>query len=177
MGSSQVQGALWGVEARVWSETLEPITRPLFEQVHDELGTGGATRLLDAGCGSGLALQIAAGRGAEVARIDAAAGMLEIARERNPDAELHEGDLEELPWDDDRFDAVTHGVDVDPDRLPSSVVARRLPPRGLTPGGKASCPKREPNPAFSLGPSRRRRVVRPGGAAADRVGRQNDRRR
>ncbi len=41
MGSSQVQGALWGVEARVWSETLEPITRPLFEQVHDELGTAG----------------------------------------------------------------------------------------------------------------------------------------
>ena len=107
MGSSQVQGALWGVEARVWSETLEPTTRPLFEQVHDELGTGGATRLLDAGCGSGLALQIGAGRGAEVAGIDAAAGMLAIARERNPDAELHEGDLEQLPWDDDRFDAVT----------------------------------------------------------------------
>jgi len=107
MGSSQVQGALWGVEARVWSETFEPITRSLFEQVHDELGTGGGTRLLDAGCGSGLALQIAAGRGAEVAGIDAAAGMLTIARERNPDAELHQGDLEELPWDDDRFDAVT----------------------------------------------------------------------
>ncbi len=41
MGSSHVQGALWGVEARVWSETLEPTTRPLFEQVFDELGTGG----------------------------------------------------------------------------------------------------------------------------------------
>ncbi|MGB5756908.1 MAG: class I SAM-dependent methyltransferase [Acidimicrobiales bacterium] len=75
--------------------------------MHDELGTGGATRLLDAGCGSGLALQIAAGRGAEVAGIDASAGMLTIARERNPDADLHEGDLDELPWDDDRFDAVT----------------------------------------------------------------------
>jgi SAM-dependent methyltransferase len=107
MGSSHVQGALWGVESRLWSETFEPITRPLFEQVHDELGTGGGTRLLDAGCGSGLALQIAAGRGAEVAGIDASAGMLAIARERNRDAELHECDLEELPWDDDRFDAVT----------------------------------------------------------------------
>ena len=107
MGSAHGQGALWGVESRVWSETFEPITRPLFEQVHDELGTGGGTRLLDAGCGAGLALQIAAGRGAEVVGIDASAGMLAIARERNPDAELHEGDLEELPWDDDRFDAVT----------------------------------------------------------------------
>ncbi len=107
MGSSDVQGALWGVEARLWSETFEPITRSLFEQVHDELGTGGGTRLLDAGCGAGLALQIATGRGAEAAGIDAAAGMLTIARERNPDAELHQGDLEELPWDDDRFDAVT----------------------------------------------------------------------
>ena len=107
MGSSQVQGALWGVEARVWSESFELTTRPLFEQVLDELGAGGGTKLLDAGCGSGLALQIAAGRGAEVAGIDAAAGMLAIARERNRYAELHEGDLEELPWDNDRFDAVT----------------------------------------------------------------------
>ena len=41
MGSSHVQGALWGVESRLWSATFEPITRPLFEQVHDELGTGG----------------------------------------------------------------------------------------------------------------------------------------
>ena len=107
MGSSHVQGALWGLDARVWSETLELTTRPLFEQVLDELGTGGGTRLLDAGCGAGLALHSAAGRGAEVAGIDAAAGMLAIARERNPDADLHEGDLEKLPWDDDRFDAVT----------------------------------------------------------------------
>lgn len=100
MGSVHVQGALWSVEARVWSETLEPATRLLFEQVLDELGTGGATRPLDAGCGAGLALQIAAARGADVAEIDAAAGMLAIARERNRDAELHEGDLEELPWDE-----------------------------------------------------------------------------
>ena len=50
MGSPQVEGALWGVDARVWSETLKLTTRPLFEQVHDELGTGGGTRLLDAGC-------------------------------------------------------------------------------------------------------------------------------
>ena len=107
MGSSQVQGALWGAEARVWSETFEVTTRQLFEQVLDELGAGGGTKLLDAGCGSGLALQLAAGRGAEVAGIDAAAGMLEIARERNRDAELHEGDLEELPWDNDRFYAIT----------------------------------------------------------------------
>lgn len=33
MGSSDVQGALWGVEARVWSEVVAPITRPLTTAV------------------------------------------------------------------------------------------------------------------------------------------------
>jgi SAM-dependent methyltransferase len=64
-------------------------------------------RVLDVGCGTGTFLGIAAARGAEVAGIDAASGMIEVARERVPGADLRVGDLEELPWDDGVFDVVT----------------------------------------------------------------------
>lgn len=39
--------------------------------------------------------------------LDASEALLEIAAERNPDADLRHGDLEELPFGDNEFDAVT----------------------------------------------------------------------
>ena len=65
----------------------------------------GSTELLDAGCGAGLALQIAAKRGATVTGFDASAALLEIAAERVPGADLRRGDLESLPYGDARVRA------------------------------------------------------------------------
>ena len=53
---------------------------------------------LDAGCGAGMAAQIAAERGAEVFGLDAAPNLVEIARARVPGGEFHLGDLESLPF-------------------------------------------------------------------------------
>ena len=39
--------------------------------------------------------------------IDAAEGMIDIARRRVPAADLRVGPMERLPWDDGRFDVVT----------------------------------------------------------------------
>ena len=64
------------------------------------------TELLDAGCGAGLAAQIAAGRGAVVTGLDATPQLLEIARSRVPNGDFARGDLETLPYADDAFDAV-----------------------------------------------------------------------
>ena len=50
---------------------------------------------------------LAARRGATVTGLDASAGLLDVARERLPEADLREGDLEALPYADDSFDAVT----------------------------------------------------------------------
>jgi ubiquinone/menaquinone biosynthesis C-methylase UbiE len=85
----------------------EPQCRPLFERVLERAGVGPATRYLDAGCGAGLAAQIAARRGAQVAGIDAAPNLLAVARERVADDDFREGDIEALPFDDDAFDVVT----------------------------------------------------------------------
>jgi SAM-dependent methyltransferase len=107
MGSASVQGPLWGAAARDWSRLVEPAATPVYEAVFDTIGVGDGTALLDAGCGSGYALTMAAARGATVSGLDASAGLLEIARERLPNADLHEGDLEALPFADHNFDAIT----------------------------------------------------------------------
>ncbi|MGI8572272.1 MAG: class I SAM-dependent methyltransferase [Solirubrobacteraceae bacterium] len=105
-GSAQVQSQLWGARARDWAEVQEGQVRPLYEAVLDKLGVGDGTELLDAGCGAGLAAQIAAGRGAVVSGFDATSELLEIARERVPNGEFAQGDLESLQYGDSSFDAV-----------------------------------------------------------------------
>ena len=107
MGTAQMQGPLWGAGAEDWAELTEPLQTPFFKAALDALAVGEGTRLFDAGCGSGLALLLAHRRGAIVTGLDASAGLLEIARARLPEADLREGDLEELPYADDSFDAVT----------------------------------------------------------------------
>jgi SAM-dependent methyltransferase len=107
MGTAQVQGPLWGAAAQDWAELAEPVQIPFFEAAFDAIGVGSGTRLLDAGCGAGLALELAEARGAVTTGLDASAGLLAVARDRLAGTDLREGDLEELPYADDAFDAVT----------------------------------------------------------------------
>lgn len=107
MGTAERQGALWGAAAEDWAEYNEPTGAPLYEAGLDAIGVTDGTHLLDAGCGAGLALQLATKRGAVAAGFDASEGLLRVARTRVPDADLRQGDLEALPWDDATFDAVT----------------------------------------------------------------------
>ncbi|MGW1375607.1 methyltransferase domain-containing protein [Streptomyces sp. NPDC002446] len=67
---------------RDWAEIQERMLVPLYEAAYDRLGVGPGTRLLGLGCGSGLALLLAAGRGAQVCGVDADESRLELARER-----------------------------------------------------------------------------------------------
>ncbi|MFF5535244.1 class I SAM-dependent methyltransferase [Streptomyces cinerochromogenes] len=69
--------------ARDWSEIQERMLVPLYEAVYDRLDVGPATRLLGLRCGSGLALLMAASRGAAVTGVDSASPeRLALARER-----------------------------------------------------------------------------------------------
>jgi SAM-dependent methyltransferase len=58
-------------------------------------------------CGAGLAMELAALRGARCAGIDASPRLVAIARDRSPDADVRVGDMNVLPWDDETFDVVT----------------------------------------------------------------------
>ncbi|MFI1926852.1 MULTISPECIES: cyclopropane-fatty-acyl-phospholipid synthase family protein [unclassified Streptomyces] len=53
-----------GARARDWSEIQERMLVPLYDAVYERLDVGPGTRLLALGCGSGLALLMAASRGA-----------------------------------------------------------------------------------------------------------------
>ncbi|WP_055571310.1 methyltransferase domain-containing protein [Streptomyces prasinopilosus] len=68
--------------ARDWSEIQERMLVPLYEAVYGRLGVGPGSRLLGLGCGSGLALLMAASRGAAVTGVDASSDRLALARER-----------------------------------------------------------------------------------------------
>src|SRR4051794_25608964 len=99
-------GGLWVEGARDWAEVQEQGALPLHAAALDAAGVTRGTRLLDAGCGTGLVSLLGRLRGADVAAIDASAGMLTIARERLPDADLREADLQALPFADGAFDVV-----------------------------------------------------------------------
>jgi len=105
--AAQVQRRLWGTDPKAWADLAEAHNQPLFEAVLDAAQAGPDTRLLDVGCGSGLTLMLAEGRGAIPAGLDISPGLLAIARHRLPDADLREGDMEFLPFGDGAFDAVT----------------------------------------------------------------------
>src|ERR1700754_605962 len=99
---ADVQRRLWGTDPRAWAELAEAHNRPLFAAVLDAAGVTDGTRLLDVGCGSGLALLLAHERGAICSGLDISAGLLGVARERLPAADLREGDMESLPFADGR---------------------------------------------------------------------------
>jgi hypothetical protein len=69
--------------ARDWAEIQERMLVPLYEAVYERLEVDSGTRLLGLGCGAGLALLMAASRGASVTGVDSGAReRLALARER-----------------------------------------------------------------------------------------------
>jgi SAM-dependent methyltransferase len=99
-------GVMWGARPRDWAVTEQNQT-PIYQEVIDRIGVGPGDRVLDVGCGTGVFLHMCAKRGAAVTGIDASEGLLEIARERVPGADLCHGDMQFLPYADGSFDLVT----------------------------------------------------------------------
>jgi SAM-dependent methyltransferase len=105
--TSATNGRLWGARHRDWADIQEALMKDVYTAVLDRTGVGRGTWYCDVGCGSGLAVSLAAQRGANVSGLDAAANLLGIARERAPNADLRQGDIEDLPFENGTFDVVT----------------------------------------------------------------------
>lgn len=103
----ETQGEQWGRHAEVWATELEVQMLPLFAGALEAVGPLVGKRLLDAGCGTGLAASLALAAGASVAGIDASTAFAKYAGERLPDAEFRVGDVEQLPYEDGAFSVVT----------------------------------------------------------------------
>jgi SAM-dependent methyltransferase len=143
--AAATQRKLWGTDPQAWADLAEAHNRPLFEAVLDAAHVGNGTRVLDVGCGSGLTLVLARDRGAQPSGIDISTGLLGVARERLPDADLREGDMETLPFADAAFDAVL-GVNAfqfagDP-RTALSEAARVVRPGGRVVASLFAAPER-----------------------------------
>lgn len=97
----------WGRRAVDFATLSEPSNCREYVAIHHALGVDAGDRVLDVACGSGLALELAALRGATCAGIDASARLVSVARDRNPEADVRVGDMHALPWRDGSFDVVT----------------------------------------------------------------------
>lgn len=151
--AAQVQQGLWGSDPEGWAQFAEPHNQPLFEAILDATGTGPGTRLLDAGCGTGLLLDLAQQRGATVTGLDVTPGLLQVARDQLPTAELWLADLASLPFGDAEFDVVT-GVNAvqfaeDPPAALAEA-ARVVRPGGLVAIGTFAAPERAESTAVHL---------------------------
>ena len=63
-------------------------------------------RVLDVPCGTGRHSALLAERGFTVAGLDISERVLSVARDAVPGGDFRQGDMRELPWPDDSFDAV-----------------------------------------------------------------------
>lgn len=107
MGSALMQGDVWSGSAQEWAELHEPVFMPMYEAVLTSARVRAGQQVLDVGCGSGLFCHLAAKRDLQVAGIDAAPKLIEIAKSRTPSGDFRVGEMEELPFTDGLFDLVT----------------------------------------------------------------------
>jgi SAM-dependent methyltransferase len=128
------QRVLWSTNVADWAALAEPQNEPLYERVLELTDVGPGTRLLDLACGSGYAAALAGALGAQVAGVDIAPLLLEIARERTPQGDFRLAAMEELPFAEGSFEVVTAvnalQFSVEIDRALAEAV------RVLVPGGR-----------------------------------------
>ena len=148
-----VSGEHWGRRPRDWAELAEPSNAPLFEEVLHRLGVGTGTRLLDIGCGSGYAAAMAAALGATVTGIDITPELIEIARERVPNAHFLVRGMDALPFGDGSFDTAV-GFNAfqfaDDPAAAAREAARVVRPGGLLAATTFAKPERNESTALHL---------------------------
>jgi ubiquinone/menaquinone biosynthesis C-methylase UbiE len=125
---------------------LELLTTAPAAQLVRHAGVKGGDGVLDVACGTGVVAITAARLGARVTGLDLTPELLERARENAVIAKVpidfHEGDVEQLPFDDNEFDVVLsqYGHMFAP--RPEVAIAEML--RVLRPGGTLAFSKRPP---------------------------------
>ena len=136
----------WRYDAEVWlfdTFAMRGQIRELRRKVVDMAGIGDGRRLLDVGCGTGTLAILAArvgGSGARVSGIDPAPRQIARAqakaRRAGLDIDFRQGVIEDLPFGEASFDAVTSTLMMH--HLPDDLKAKGLAEIGrvLEPGGR-----------------------------------------
>src|SRR3954451_8040120 len=87
----------WGPKAFDSAALNEPANCREYVALHHHLDVDRGDRLLDVACGAGLAMELAALRGASCAGLDASSRLVAVARDRNQGADIRVGDMNALP--------------------------------------------------------------------------------
>jgi SAM-dependent methyltransferase len=96
----------FSTSADAYAETMAPALRPVAETVVRRANLRPGETVLDVGTGTGTGAGLATGDGRRVIGVDAAQGMLDIARASVPGVEFVEADFSELPLAKASIDAV-----------------------------------------------------------------------
>lgn len=119
-----------------YAATMAPSLRPIAAEVVRRAALAPGERVLDVGTGTGIAAAAARGAGRQVTAIDAAPGMLAIARAEVEGVTFVEMDFMRLRFADEAFDVLiaAHSLLFAADRPAALIEWRRV----TTPGGRLS---------------------------------------
>ncbi|MBV9004526.1 MAG: methyltransferase domain-containing protein [Solirubrobacterales bacterium] len=126
----------WTRKAATYDRLTGRTTARLVEPLLDAAGVQSGSRLLDVACGPGRCAGAGAARGAVSLGVDAAEGMVAVARARYPEIEFRRADAERLPFADASFDAVVAGFVINHLPRPEGALAEFV--RVLRPGGRVA---------------------------------------
>lgn len=130
----QAEHAGWQAKAGTYGAFAGPVTSGAAGPLLDAAKVGADMRVLDVASGPGYGAGEAAARGARATGLDFAPAMVTEARKNFPDAEYIEGDGEDLPFDDESFDAVICPFGILHMPEPDKAIAEAF--RVLRPGGR-----------------------------------------
>ena len=119
-----------------YAATMAPALAPVAGEVIRRAGLLPDETVLDVGTGTGTAAALARGEGRRVIGLDAAPGMLEIARRQVPDVEFIDADFTAIPLPEHAVDVLTavHALLFADDRVRALGEWRRV----TRPGGRIS---------------------------------------
>ena len=123
----------WTRKAKTYDRLTGRATARLVVPLLEAAGVEAGMRVLDVACGPGHIAAGAAAKGAKAVGLDAAEGMVAVARARYAEIEFQQGDAERLPFGDASFDAVVAGFVVNHLPRPERALAEFA--RVVRPGG------------------------------------------
>jgi SAM-dependent methyltransferase len=124
----------WSRCADHYLEGFAGLTRPTLPLLIEAADIGAGRDVLEIGSGPGHIAAALQETGARVTGIDFSASMVEVARRSHPKVRFEEANAEQLPFEDDSFDAVVSNFVVHHLARPEVVFAEVR--RVLRPGGR-----------------------------------------
>jgi SAM-dependent methyltransferase len=147
---SEFENTGWDEISAAYELQFGPLTGQSISTVMEAAQVESGTRFLDVCTGPGMLAEEAEKIGADVSGLDFSEEALTIARRNVPGATFHQGDAQDLPFDENSFDSVVCGFGIIHVPDPQKVLREMY--RVLRPGGKIALSVWEaPDPSNGFG--------------------------